>query len=48
MSFEMRVWRDGRITIPKKLREKYGLLPGKIITLVGTPEGLLVLRKIKK
>lgn len=41
----MRISRDGQVTIPQTLREKYGLTPDSEVELVDTGEGVIV-RKI--
>lgn len=41
----MIVGERGQITIPKKLRDKYGLLPGIEVEFVDTPEGVKVCKR---
>jgi AbrB family looped-hinge helix DNA binding protein len=38
----MRVSENGRVTIPPKLRERYGLKPGARVELVASPDGVLI------
>lgn len=41
----MTVGERGQITIPKKLRDKYGLLPGIEVEFVDTPDGVKVCKR---
>lgn len=41
----VRISKQGRITIPKYLRERYGLNPGVEIEITPTENGLLIRKK---
>ena len=41
----VRISRQGRITIPKYLRERYGLNPGVEIEITPTDNGILIRKK---
>ena len=41
----MRISADGQITIPKDLRERYGLNPGVEVDFVPTQNGLLIRKR---
>lgn len=42
----MRISRRGQITIPKQLRERFGLQPGVEVEVVPTDEGLLIRKRV--
>jgi AbrB family looped-hinge helix DNA binding protein len=42
----MKVSERGQITIPKELREKYGITPATQIELVDVPEGILIVKRV--
>ena len=42
----MRVSSDFRVTIPKALRDKYGMHPGTAVEMFLTPEGHTAIRRI--
>jgi antitoxin PrlF len=41
----MVVGERGQVTIPKKLRDKYGLAPGVEVEFVDTPDGVKVCKR---
>lgn len=41
----MHVGERGQVTIPKKLRDKYGLAPGVEVEFVDTPDGVKVCKR---
>jgi len=41
----VRVWADGRITIPADIRRRHGVVPGTAFTVIETADGVL-LRKL--
>jgi len=41
MVTKVRITRGGQTTIPKKLREEFGLEEGAVLTVEGTKEGIL-------
>ncbi len=41
----MKIWRDYRVTIPKKLRDEYGFVPGTEVRFV-TKFGMPYLKKV--
>ena len=40
----MRIGKRGRVTIPKTLRDRFGLTPGVEVQVTATEEGILVRR----
>ena len=42
----MKVTERGQITIPKDLREKYGITPATDIELIDVPEGILIMKRV--
>ena len=44
----MKVGAQGQIIIPKKLRDKYGLLPNVEIDIIPATEGLRIKRKVSQ
>ena len=38
----MKVWSDGRVTIPAELRRKLGIEPGSRVEMVATDDGLII------
>ncbi|HZP18627.1 MAG TPA: hypothetical protein VFB16_00330 [Bauldia sp.] len=37
----MRVWSDGRVTIPKRVRDEYGFLPGRNVRMQTVSYGVI-------
>ena len=42
----MKVTERGQITIPKALRDKYGITPASAIELIDLPEGILIVKSV--
>lgn len=43
----MKILERGQVTIPKKLRERYGITPNTELEFVPRPEGLLLVKRGK-
>ena len=43
----MKITERGQLTLPKKLREKYGIQPSTELEILETSEGLLIVKKLK-
>ena len=41
-----RMWADGRVTIPKRIRDKLGLTPGTEVEFVPQPDGWIRIVKV--
>ncbi len=42
----MKVTERGQITIPKELREKYGITPAVEVEFLDVPEGILIVKRV--
>jgi AbrB family looped-hinge helix DNA binding protein len=43
-----RVTSKGQVTIPRELRDKFGIAPGSHVDLVATAEGILIRKSVDK
>lgn len=46
MTTTSRVSEKGQVTIPKRIRERLGIVPGEVLEFEEGPEGRLVARKV--
>ncbi len=42
----MRIMQRGQVTIPKKLRDRYGITPATDLEFIPRPEGILLVKRL--